>query len=141
MELGGVRETCVWLFGNRREYYLYTPPGGGKKLRSLKEVRQYLDAIPLEVDDSVEFSRTLGEVESMEEIMQLERVTVAAGTMGVAPDANASVVGLCRRMRQCWISTIGYRVKQAPRKIVVCDKYRSFVINVQGGSRGPKPNT
>ena len=63
MELGGVRETCVWLSGNRREYYLYTPPGGGKKLRSLKEVRQYLDAIPLEVDDSVEFSRTLGEVD------------------------------------------------------------------------------
>ena len=79
--------------------------------------------------------------ESMEEIMQLERVTVAAGTMSVAPDANASVVGLCRRMRQCWISTIGYRVQQAPHKIVVCDKYRSFVINVQGGSRGPKPNT
>ena len=63
MELGGVRETCVWLSGNRREYYLYTPPGGGKKLRSLKEVRQYLDAIPLEVDDNVEFSRTLGEVD------------------------------------------------------------------------------
>jgi hypothetical protein len=39
--------------------------------------------------------------ESMEEIMQLERVTVAAGTMSVAPDTNAPVVGLCRRMRQC----------------------------------------
>jgi hypothetical protein len=72
--------------------------------------------------------------ESMEEIMQLERVTVAAGTMSVAPDTNAPVVGLCRRMRQCWISTIGYRVQQAPRQFVVCDKYRRFVINVQGGS-------
>ena len=71
--------------------------------------------------------------ESMEEIMQLERVTVAAGTMSVAPDTNAPVVGLCRRMQQCWITTIGYRVQQAPRQFVVCDKYRSFVINVQGG--------
>ena len=70
----------------------------------------------------------------MEEIMQLERVTVAAGTMSVAPDTNAPVVGLCRCMQQCWISTIGYRVQQAPRQFVVCGKYRSFVINVQGGS-------
>ena len=59
--------------------------------------------------------------ESMEEIMQLERVTVAAGTMSVAPDTNALVVGLCRRMQQCWITTIGYRVQQAPRQCVVCD--------------------
>jgi hypothetical protein len=72
--------------------------------------------------------------ESMEEIMQLERVTVAAGTMSVAPDTNAIVVGLCRRIQQRWISTVGYRVQQAPRQFVVCDKYRSFVINVQGGS-------
>jgi hypothetical protein len=63
METGGMWETYVWLSGNRCEYYLYTPPGGGKKLRSLKEVWQYLDAIPLEVDDTVEFSRNLGEVD------------------------------------------------------------------------------
>ena len=66
--------------------------------------------------------------------MQLERVTVAAGTMSVAPVTDAPVVGLCRRMQQCWITTIGYRVQQAPRHFVVCDKYVSFVINVQGGS-------
>jgi ribonuclease HI len=72
--------------------------------------------------------------ESMEDIMQLERVTVAAGQLSVVPVTNAPVVDLCRRMQRCWISTIGYRVQQAPRQFVVCDKYRSFVINVQGGS-------
>jgi hypothetical protein len=78
--------------------------------------------------------------ESIEEIMQLERVTVAAGQLSVVPVTNAPVVDLCRRMHRCWISTIGYRVQQAPRQFVVCDKYRSFVINVQGGSRDPIPN-
>jgi hypothetical protein len=78
--------------------------------------------------------------ESMEEIMQLERVTVAAGQLSVVPVTNALVVDLCRRMQRCWISTIGYRVQQAPRQFVVCDKYRSFVINVYGGSRDPIPN-
>ena len=79
-------------------------------------------------------------VESMEEIMQLERVTVAAGTISVALVTDALVVDICRRMQWCWISTIGYRVQQASRQFVVCDKYRSFVINVQGGSRDPTPN-
>jgi hypothetical protein len=79
--------------------------------------------------------------ESMEEIMQLERVLVAAGAMSVALVVDSPVVDICRRMRHTWISTIGYRVEQAPRQFVVCDKYRSFVINVQGGSRDPKPNT
>jgi hypothetical protein len=76
----------------------------------------------------------------MKEIMQLERVTVAAKTLSVEPVTDAPVVDICRRMQRCWISTIGYRVEQAPRQFVVCDKYVSFVINVQGGSRGPKPN-
>ena len=79
--------------------------------------------------------------ESMEEIMQLERVTIAAGTMSVAPVTDAPVVGLCRRMQWCWISTFGYRVQQAPRQFTVCDTYVSFVINVQGGSCSPEPNT
>ena len=34
-----------------RDYFLYVPPGGGKKLRSLMEVQTYLDA-------PVEYSRT-----------------------------------------------------------------------------------
>jgi hypothetical protein len=72
--------------------------------------------------------------------MQLERMTVASGKMSVVPVTNASVVDICRRMQWCWISTIGYRVQQASRQFVVCDKYRSFVINVQGGSRDPTPN-
>jgi hypothetical protein len=77
----------------------------------------------------------------MEEIMQLERVIVAAGAMSVAPVVDSHVVDICRRMRHTWISTIGYRVERAPRQFEVCDKYRSFVINVQCGSRDPKPNT
>jgi hypothetical protein len=79
--------------------------------------------------------------ESTEEIMQLERVTITAGAMSVAPVTDAPVVDICWRMRHTLIWTIGYRVEQAPRQFVVCDKYVSFVINVQGGSRGPKPNT
>ena len=34
--------------------------------------------------------------ESIEEIMQLERVIVAAGTMSVAPVPDASVVDICK---------------------------------------------
>ena len=79
--------------------------------------------------------------ESMEEIMQLERVTVTSSTMSLEPVTDAPVVEICRRMQWCGISDwIGYRVEQAPRQIVVCDKYVSFVINVQSGYRGPKPN-
>jgi hypothetical protein len=40
-------------------------------------------------------------VESMEEIIQLERVAVAAGQMSVVPVTNAPVVDLCRRMQRC----------------------------------------
>jgi hypothetical protein len=57
----------------------------------------------------------------MEEIMQLERVTVAAGAMSVAPVVDSHVVDICRRMRHTWISTIGYRVERAPRQFEVCD--------------------
>jgi hypothetical protein len=73
--------------------------------------------------------------ESMEEIMQLERVTAAAGTMSVALVTDAPIVGLCQRMQRCWISTIGYRVQQAPRQFVVCDKYVSFVIMSKVGRK------
>jgi hypothetical protein len=61
----------------------------------------------------------------------------------------AELEDLRHEMQICWLDlddveqailTIGYRVQQAPRQFVVCDKYRSFVINVQGGSRDPIPN-
>ena len=52
--VGGVRETHVKYARGEdggRDYFLYVPPGGGKKLRSLREVQTYLDA-------PVEYSRT-----------------------------------------------------------------------------------
>ena len=39
--------------------------------------------------------------ESMEEIIQLERVTAAAGAMDVEPVTDAPVVDICRRMQLC----------------------------------------
>ena len=51
--IGGSRETHVRYTGQStgQQYYLYVPPGGGKKMRSWKEVQKYLDA-------PVEYSRT-----------------------------------------------------------------------------------
>jgi hypothetical protein len=73
----------------------------------------------------------------MEDIRQLEHATVALGSLSIDVD---HVVTICERMGRCWISTIGYRIKQIPTAFVVCDSYRSFTITVQGGSRGPIPN-
>jgi hypothetical protein len=39
---------------------------------------------------------------------------------------DAPVVKICERMGRCWISTIGYRVKQIPTEFVVYDSYRSL---------------
>ena len=77
-------------------------------------------------------------IETIEETMQLERITIAASRMSVT-EVQSTVADLVPRLQQCWISTIGYRYP-APRKIIVCNEYRSFVISVQGGSSGPKPN-
>jgi hypothetical protein len=65
IDLGGVRETCVWLTGvkQRQTYFLYVPPGGGRKLRSLTEVRQYLDTLPSVDEHAPAFSKTLGETD------------------------------------------------------------------------------
>ena len=79
-------------------------------------------------------------LETMEEIMQLERVTVAAGAMSIESVENTRMDGVARRMQQCWISTIGYRTS-VPAPPLVCDNVRSDRITVQGGSRGPIPNT
>ena len=77
----------------------------------------------------------------MEEIRQLERVIVAAGDMTIENIEDAPVAALARRMRQCWISTIGYKIFSPPRQeFVVSDDVRSFRTTVQGGSRGPTPN-
>ena len=79
-------------------------------------------------------------LETMEEIMQLERVTVAAGAMSIESVENTRMDGVARRMQQCWISTIGYQTS-VPAPPLVCDNVRSDRITVQGGSRGPIPNT
>ena len=65
IDLGGVRETCVWLTGvkQRQTYFLYVPPGGGRKLRSLTEVRKYLDTLPSVDEHAPAFSKTLGETD------------------------------------------------------------------------------
>ena len=77
----------------------------------------------------------------MEEIRQLERVIVAAGAMKIENVDDAPVAALAMRMRQCWISTIGYKIFPPPRKqFVVCYDVSSFRITVQGGGRGPTPN-
>jgi hypothetical protein len=75
-------------------------------------------------------------LETMEEIMQLERVRVAAGAMSIESVENTRVAGVARRMQQCWISTIGYRTS-VPAPPQECDNVRSDRIIVQGGSRGP----
>ena len=69
-----------------------------------------------------------------------ERVTVAAGAMSIESVENTWVDGVARRMQQCWISTIGYRTS-VPAPPQECDNVRSDRITVQGGSRGPIPNT
>jgi hypothetical protein len=79
-------------------------------------------------------------LETMEERMQLERVTVAAGAMSIESVENTWVDGVARRMQQCWISTIGYRTS-VPAPPQECDNVRSDRITVQGGSRGPISNT
>ena len=40
-------------------------------------------------------------LETMEEIMQLERVTVAAGAMSIESVENTRMDGVARRMQQC----------------------------------------
>ena len=78
-------------------------------------------------------------IETIEEIMQLERVTAAAMTLD---DEDEAVAALARRMRQCWISTIGYKISPHKTKFVVSEKGGSIRITetVQGGSRGSTPN-
>ena len=78
-------------------------------------------------------------IETMEEIMQLERVTAAARAMTL-DDEDEAVAALARRMRQCWISTIGYKIFPHKTKFVVSENDGSIRITVQGGSRGPTPN-
>jgi hypothetical protein len=65
------------------------------------------------------------------------RLTVAAGSQRFDED---SAVEISQHLGRCWISTIGYRIKQIPTKFVVCDYYRSFTITVHAGSRGPIAN-
>ena len=67
-------------------------------------------------------------IETMEEIMHLERVTVGAGALTIESVEDAPVAGLARRMQRCWISTIGYRIFPPPRlQFVVCDNVRYLV--------------
>jgi hypothetical protein len=53
----------------------------------------------------------------MEEIRQLERVTVAAGALTIESVEDAPVARLARRMQQMLdtICTIGYRILPPPR--------------------------
>ena len=76
----------------------------------------------------------------MEEIRQLERVTAAAGAMTLENDEDEPVAALARRLRQYWISTIGYKIFPHKTKFVVSENDGSIRITVQGGSRGPTPN-
>jgi hypothetical protein len=86
---------------------------------------------------------TDGILETMEEIMQLERVTVATGALAIESIENVRVSDIARRIQRCWISTIGYRitpVSVAPQDQRVWNNVRSYRITVHGGSRGPTPN-
>jgi hypothetical protein len=47
-----------------------------------------------------------GRIETMEEVRQLERVTVAAGALTIESVEDALVAVLAMRMQWCWISTI-----------------------------------
>ena len=91
--------------------------------------------------DSVAEQIALGDAgdrtEMMNDIRQLGQVTATLSSLRIVED---HVVKICERMGRCWISTIGYRIKQIPTEFVVCDSYRSFTITVQAGSRGPIAN-
>jgi hypothetical protein len=87
------------------------------------------------------YDRRSDRIETMEEIMPLERVTVGAGAMPLENVVDVPVAVLAMRMRQCWISTIGYKIFPPLRKqFVVSDNVRYFRIIVQGGYRCPIPN-
>ena len=51
-------------------------------------------------------------IETMEEIRQLGKVTATAGAMTLENVEDEPVAALARRMRQCWISTIGYKISE-----------------------------
>jgi hypothetical protein len=91
--------------------------------------------------DSVAEQIVLGDagdkIEMMDDIRQLGQATATLGSLRIVEDP---VVKICERMGRCWISTIGYRIKQIPTEFVVCDIYRSFTITVQADSRGPIAN-
>ena len=91
--------------------------------------------------DSVAEQIALGDAgdrtEMMNDIRQLGQATATLSSLRIVEDP---VVKICERMGRCWISTIGYRIKQIPTEFVVCDSYRSFTITVQAGSRGPIAN-
>ena len=84
--------------------------------------------------------RGSGRTETMEEIRQLGKVTATAGAMTLENVEDEPVAALARRMRQCWISTIGYKIFPHKTKFVVSVNVVSIRITVQGGSRGPTPN-
>ena len=81
-----------------------------------------------------------GSSDTMQGLHQLEQITVGAGALRVENVRNDVVSEISKKMQNCWVNTIGYRITPVPTQFVVCDSVRSFTINVQGGSRGPLPN-
>ena len=95
------------------------------------------------VTEQIALGDTDDSLETMEDIMQLERVTVAMGDLEVEIVDNAGVNGFARRMQWCWISAIGYHtnlVPALPQDQRVWNNVRSYRMTVQGGSRDPIPN-